>query len=304
MKVILYLPDFNGPSSPAYRATENLSAGLTDLGVKHDVRLCRDFDGEIADVAIVNGWLKEMIANLPTGNRTQVIRAQEDAGKPAWCLERGFIGNRDEWSSLAIGGFCATGGDFRDEGVPMDRWDALGVDLKPWREGGDYVLLCAQVPWDAQVDGWDHIRWLEDTAREIRRHTDIPIRFRGHPKAYRKPEPYGDLSEEFRATVGETHQLEVPPIRAFEEDLSAAFAVVCFNSNVGTLATIEGVPVFTSSTSNVDGVACRDLSQIEDHPRPSRAGWCARMGYRQWNMAEFRQALPWRHLTKGGLVSA
>lgn len=303
MKVILYKPDYNNRHSPSGRALSALSEGLTDMGVAHDVRRARNFDGEIADVAIVCGWLKKMIAHQR--NRTQVIEAQEAAGKPAWCLERGFLGDREEWSALSIGGFSSCGGDFRVENMPPDRWEMFERDgvatLEPWRTGGDYILLCAQVPWDAQVDDGNHIAWLEKTAKQIRQHTDKPILFRPHPKAYRRGNPYGDLPDEFWRIV-DAADIRVPPPTTFDDDLTAAAAVVCFNSNVATLAVLAGVPTFVSAPCNAWPVAFRmdDLRHLDSWGLvlPSRKQWACNLAYKQWSVDEFRRALPWKHLMR------
>ena len=76
--------------------------------------------------------------------------------------------------------------------MPPDRWVRLGIELHPWRKPtkDGYVLLCAQVPWDTQVQDGNHLAWIEETVREIKKHTDRSIVFRGHPKAWRRNNPY------------------------------------------------------------------------------------------------------------------
>lgn len=327
MTVILYLPDYTPVVSPGGNATMALSEGLTKLGVEHEVRSAKKFRGEVADIAIVNGWTKKMIGGLDEPhphkqNRNSVIAAQEAAGKPAWCIERGFLLDRQVWSAMSIGGFCSSGGDFRAEGMPPDRWEKLGLELKPWRTGGDYILLCAQVPWDAQVDDGNHLAWLETTAKEIRKHTNRTIVFRGHPKAWRRPDPYMDLSADFWSLVTcwseprqytveakDRNEIQCPPTTTFEEDLACAHAVVCYNSNVATLATVAGVPVFTGAPCLADPIAFRDGLAFLDYAHPQHAGllgqlernrqqWAYDMAWKQWHVDEFREALPWLHLMR------
>jgi len=189
--------------------------------------------------------------------------------------------------------------------MPSDRWEKLGIELKPWRTSGEYILLCAQVPWDAQVDDGNHLEWLEKTAREIRQHTDRPIVFRGHPKAWRRKDPYGDLSAEFLALVGPA-VLHQAPATTFEEDLADAHAVVCYNSNVATLATAAGVPVFTGAPCLADPIACGFLEHIENPPHGDnphltyspRQRWANDLAWRQFHLEEFRAGTPWLHLTR------
>ena len=288
MRVTLFTPDYGTKHSCAYKVTMALSEGLTSIGVEHTVSRCRDWQGEIADIAIINGWTKKMLEGRPGRNR--VIAAQAAAGKPAWCIERGFLLDRELWSAMSIGGFCSSGGDFRAEGMPSDRWEKMGIELKPWRTGGDYILLCAQVPWDAQVDDGNHLAWLEKTAREIRKYTDRPIKFRGHPKAYqRRTKPYAGMT---------FPGIESPSKSTDLEDLAGAHAVVCYNSNMATLATVAGVPVFTGADCLADPIAFRTLTCIDHTHVINREQWAYDLAYKQWHLEEFREALPWKHLMR------
>lgn len=300
MKVILYTPDFNIAPNVSHATTMALSEGLTKLGVEHDVRKTKHWrlqGEEIADVAIVNGWWKQYIDGRNKVNRNVVIKAQEAAGKPAWCIERGFLLNREEWSGFSIGGFCSNGGDFRAEGMPPDRWEKLGIQLQPWRTGGDHILICAQVPWDTQVQDGDHLPWLEKTIRDVRKYTDRPIVFRGHPKAWRQPNPYGELSAQALSMV--RHEpLDLEPSTKDVEDMANAHAIVTYNSNMATLANVAGLPVFTGADCLADPIANRDWSLLDSPPHPDREQWISDLCYKQWHIEEFREAKPWLHLTR------
>lgn len=304
MKVILYTPDFNKSWSCGHKVTHALSEGLKKLGIDHSVRRTRNWErdgSEIADVCIVNGWWKKFIDGRTIINRNVIINAQEAAGKPAWCIERGFLLDRELWSGFSIGGFCSNGGDFRAEGMPSDRWDKMDIELKPWRTGGDYILLCAQVPWDAQVQDGNHLEWLIKTIGQIRKHTSRPIKFRGHPKAWRQNNPYGVIPKHVLRLV-DHEPLNKEPTTEFEEDLVGAHSVVCYNSNVATLSTIAGVPVITGADCLADPIACREICMVgDDEPgylRDHRQQWANDLAYKQWHIEEFREALPWLHLMR------
>ncbi len=299
MRVILWLPDYTRKDSVSYITTVAFSEGLTKLGIEHTVRHPRGFaeDPEIADVCVVNGWIKAFIEGRGHTNRNDIIRAQLAAGKPPWCIERGFVLSREEWSGISIGGFCSNGGDFRAKDMPPARWEKLGVPLLPWRADGDYVLLTAQVPWDAQVQDHDHLEWLEGAVRAIQAATDRPILFRGHPRAWRHGDPYGRLSTELREAVSHAALNKSPPTK-IAVDLEGAYAVCCYNSNVATLATVAGVPVFTGAPCLADPIANRDWALLDDPPHPDRAQWAADLAYHQWHIDEFKEGLPWLHLTR------
>jgi len=300
MRVILYTPDYNSPGSCGHLATLAMSEGLTKLGIEHDVRRTRHWDrdgNELADVCIVNGWWKAFIENRHITNRNVVIRAQQAAGKPPWCIERAFLLDREVYSAISIGGFCSNGGNFRADGMPSDRWKSFGLELETWKTGGNHILLAAQVPWDAQVQG-NHGAWIEATVRELRQHTDREILFRGHPKAWRQGNPYGALSRETLDEMRLSVPIHQSPDTTFEADVGGAHAVVCYNSNVATLATVAGYPVFTGAPCLADPIACRDLSLIETPPQRDRDQWAWDLAYRQWHVDEFREAKPWLHLTR------
>ncbi len=313
MKVLLYGPDYNRKHEVGWLTTYALSEGLTKLGVEHSVRWTGDWekDGkEIADICIVNGWWKKFIDGRPRTNRNVIIKAQEAAGKPAWCIERGFLLDREKWSGFSINGFCSNGGDFRAQGMPPDRWIRVGIELQPWRKptADGYVLLCAQVPWDTQVQDGNHLAWLEETVREIKKHTDRPIVFRGHPKAWRRTNPYSVISKETWALMEYRGTQAKPPSTTFEEDLEGAHCVVCYNSNVAVLCVVAGVPVFTGAACLADPIAvrckrdcCTMFDMIDDPPVPTeeaRRQWACDIAYKQWEMEEWRQGLPWLHLSR------
>ena len=309
MRVILYGPDFNKKHEVGWVTTLALSEGLTKLGIEHDVRRTKHFvrDGEeIADICIVNGWIKKHIDGRDKINRNMVIRAQIAAGKPPWCIERAFLLDRDQWSAMSIGGFCSNG-DFRAEGMPPDRWDNLGIELQPWRTGGDHILFCAQVPWDAQVDNGNHLEWINTTVREIKKHTDRPILFRGHPKAWRQGDPYRDIAPDVREMLITSPYtgFDKAPRTTFEQNLEHAHAVVCYNSNVAVLATVAGYPVFTGAPCLADPISFRadkgDFRVIKNPPERcpnSIQKWANDLAYKQWHVEEFREAKPWLHLTR------
>lgn len=299
MRVRLYEPDFIGMHSCAGKVTTAMSEGLTKLGVEHEVLHPAAWDREVVDVAVVNGWEKKLLDKNGGRTRNEIIRAQRDAGNPAWCLERAFVKDREIWSALSIGGFSAHG-DFRADDMPGDRWKAFDIPLEPWRGDGDYILLCAQVPWDAQVDEGNHIKWLDNTVKFLASKTELPIVFRAHPKAYRNgnADPYGGLSFDSKLLL----RVEVTkPSISFESQLARAAAVVCFNSNVAVLSTIAGVPVFTGAPCMADPIA-RPLGEFPTNLAPiqpkTREQWAHNLAYKQWHLEEYREGLPWLHLTR------
>lgn len=307
----VYKPDWLGMDSCAGRATAALCEYFTTAGIEHTLTHPRDWNGHtFGDLAIVNGWEKKLLDGFRVTTRNQIVRAYREKGLPVLCIERGFLGDRCAWHGFSINGFAGSDpvGEFRIPAAPgPDRWEkvaeATGVRLRQVERPEDgYILLCAQVPWDAQVDQGNHLAWLEQAAERIAALTDREIRFRPHPKAYRRRDPYGGLSARFCELTRMKRAPTGPVPATFEDDLSGAWAVCCWNSNVAVLCNTIGVPVFTDAPCLADPLARRDWESMAARksvagPGPeAQAAWAHQMAYRQWHTDEFRSGEAWRHI--------
>lgn len=245
------------------------------------------------DVAVIFGGVKK------TFRGSWPKRAIVDVHKgPLIVLERGFVcrGADDpaglesdpdvRWSA----GFGLPGGPrYWGRGLPGDRWAALGASLMPWARRAGPVLVVGQVPWDVSVQHTDHPAWCRETVCRLREHGFVP-RFRPHPLAAARGVDYGvDCA------------VDTGP-------LSAAFAavagVVIFNSTVGVLAAIAGVPAIAADPDAVCApVAARCLNGLRFCTLPDRAQWAHDLAYGQWTLGEMRAGAAWRHL-EGQLAAA
>ena len=242
-------------------------------------------DYEESDVAVVFGVYKKAVA--ASHMRGEIIARQRIVGRKVVVLETGYV-NRGEGKNnhYAVGFNHINGGaDFRNEGMPPDRWGRLNTTLKPWhtKDEQEAVILCGQVPWDASVQHMDMVPWLMETAAAIRKVTYRPIIYRPHPKAVHALPSY------------------IPGCRtsvvSLEEDLEKAWATVVYNSNSSVESLIAGVPVVALGPgSMVNGYAATDLNGIEDRCMPDRTPWASDLAYAQWTMNEMREGLAWAHL--------
>lgn len=207
------------------------------------------------------------------------IRQQKAAGKRCLVMERGYFGDRFEFTSLGFDGLNGRA-DFRNADVPGDRWARHGFDIPPWKEGGEYVLLMGQVEGDASLAHVDIQQWYRETAEKIRATTDLPIYFRRHP-----------LGQYPRG-------LGLPALNAdLRDELAGAACVVTFNSNSGVDAALAGVPVIACDAGSMAWpVAGHEPGQIE---RPDRTEWLHRLAYCQWTRDEFESGEAWDHLRAG-----
>lgn len=200
-------------------------------------------------------------------------RHLRERGHEVLVMERGYIGDRFAWTSLAWNGLNNRGTvpQVPDDGGERFETFHAGA-LKPWNPGGDYVLLIGQVPGDAALAGRDLSGWYaEQAAKDWGR----PVYFRPHPLAYRRgpvrPVPGAPVSD-----------------GGLDVALQGAAWVVTYNSNVGVDAYLAGKP------THVD-----DEGSMAWHVT-NRQRWAHQLAWRQWSMDEIESGYAWEHV-RGGL---
>lgn len=248
-------------------------------GCKAEKQLLRFEEYKPSEIAVVFGVFKSKVpASYPRG---YVISEQRKNNLDVIVLETGYINRGDGHNHHYAAGYNGLNGraDFRNANSPPDR--SLGVLLNPWKSG-ENILLCGQVPWDASVEGTDHIQWLMDAAKSIRYYTDRPIVFRSHPLCN-----VGSIPGATKSTA------------SLKEELEQAFAVVTFNSNCGVDAALAGVPVFAfDEGSMVWNIANRFWENLEKPVHQDRGQWLNDICYAQWTPQEMQNGDTWTHLSR------
>jgi len=179
---------------------------------------------------------------------------------------------------------------FGDKGNDSKRAKALGLELKPWRTDGEYILLCGQHDKSLQWHNMPSMsNWFLDTYDEIRKHTDRPILFRPHPRC-RLPHIERGLKNVIRQDP--TH------LRGTYDDFDMAFdnvwATVSFSSNPGIHSIINGVPAFvgTSSLAYDVGNDIDFMHNIEHPLMPNRQQWLNDYAWTEYTVEEIANGLP------------
>lgn len=234
-----------------------------------------------SDVAVIFGVRKKHVpVSWPRG---VVFQRQRDNKLSVIVLETGYVnrgGGENHHYAAGFNGLNARA-DFRNKDMPDDRAKLLGVECKPWRERGEHIVLCGQVPWDASVDHTNHIHWLHATAKQLRGKTSRPIVFRPHPKG-----PHLDIPGTRLSTA-----------RTLQDDLRSAHVVVTFNSNSAVEAVLDGIPAFADDYGSMAWDMCaHDFEAIEGFPTPERTQWLSNLAYAQWTPDEMRSGQTWSHL--------
>ena len=296
MKVTVYLSVNQDPVHD-YVLTAAMQGWAKIPGVEFGLRCAeRDLvlripngDYEPSDVAVVFGTYKKAVSW--TAWRGYVLDEQKKRGLTTVVIDSGYVKRgleRTSYYAVGLGGLNGWA-DFRNEGMPDDRWKALGVEMKPWkqRSEGDDILILGQVPWDASVQHVDLDQFLSNQVRYIKR-----LNYRGRPLVFR-PHP--------KAPVGSMPKMEAlsPPLdQTLAEALGRAFVVVTYNSNSAVDAILAGVPAIVLGEGDMLGGVCsRHIKSLNTPLRSGERGqWAADLAFAQWRPDEMREGLPWKHL--------
>lgn len=194
-------------------------------------------------------------------------------------VECGYFGDRMENVSVGIDGLNGRA-QFGNDNSPPDRWMVNGVDLKPWRTGGEYIVVMGQCAGDASLCGIDFAAWAKGVAGglENRRGDYLPIFYRKHPLS-------GGVIPGIRTLQG-----------SMSDALDKAAMVVTFNSNSGVDAVLAGVP--TVSIDRGSMVWPVSAHSVFDEPvTPDRTQWSHNLAYCQWSRDELMSGAAWAHIT-------
>lgn len=209
-----------------------------------------------------------------------IIQGQRERGLDYLVMERGYFGDRMKCCSLGFNGLNGHA-EFCAENSPADRWEKHGVEVKPWRTGGDYALVMGQVDGDQSVQGVDLPVWYCEVLQKLGEKTDAPIYFRPHPQA--------------RQRVGFSG-FDGLKTWSLDEALGGAFVAVTYNSNSGVDAALAGIPVVAMNRGSMAWeVASRE---VDFGHTPDRAQWLNDLAHKQWTIEEIAAGDAWAHLQR------
>lgn len=265
-------------SRPVFDA---FARGCSVLG--HDV-VWNDNDSDV-DVIWSVLWHGRMAKNQSIWQRNMA------QSKPTVVLEIGGIKRGTTWK-VGLNGINRDA-DFGRMGNDDSRAALLGLELKPWSNIGENILLCGQHERSEQWRDMPRMsKWVSDTIDEIRKYTDRQIIFRPHPRC-----PLPAIEHEFHNVIRQTPRQTPNTYDDFDIDYSNVWATISWSSNPGIHSILNGVPAFVGPSSLAFDVANFDLSNIENPIRPPREGWLNDYAYTEWTVEEISSGLPIKRLT-------
>jgi len=242
-----------------------------------------------ARLAVILGWVGINIRGTHIQLRQNVIDQQQQSGHRVMAIDGScfkFADLENEFLRYSLGGVYYNTDNYANQASDEHKWLAisqqLGLNLRPWREKGQHVLICLQRDGGWSMKGVDMRDWVRITVKTLRRHTSRPILIRPHPKC---PIDLSDLTCKRDIYVS-------APGSTLQDDIQGAWASVFFNSSSCVASILAGVPIFAADSDCVAWqVANNDLTMIEDPVLPERQPWLNDLAAAHWTDAESRQGL-------------
>jgi len=211
--------------------------------------------------------------------------------KPTIVLEVGGINRGTTWK-VGLNGINRDA-YFGPSGNSSDRVRLLGLQVKPWKYGGEHILIAGQHDKSLQWKDMPSMStWVHDTITFIRAQTDRPIIFRPHPRC-----PLPAIEHDFKG-VKRQEPLQIKgSYDDFDMQFNNIWATVSWSSNPGIHSIINGVPAFTGPSSLAFDVAEQNLRNIENPLYGDRTQWLNDYAHTEYTIGEISQGIPLKHLT-------
>lgn len=195
------------------------------------------------------------------------------------------------------GVFPATGIYCNDD-PGEENWNNIrrdyNMDLAPWRQQGEHIVIACQRPLGWSMRGQDLMSWLQSTFATVRQHTDRPVIIRWHPGDWKAFPRYEQLMRDYQIMLS-------PRERHISEDLKNAWALVCHNSTPSAVAIMEGIPAFITDDPGycqAGDVANLNLADIEFPQMPDRERWIRRLAQCHWSFQDLQSGRCWAHMRR------
>lgn len=229
-------------------------------------------------VAQSHGYRDDIVLACWGWRRGQLLRRN---GNNILVFERGYLGDRFQWTSVAWNGLNGRADFCLPEEVSSDRFNQY-FTMKPWKDDGKNIIIMGQVMGDASLNGKNLTKFYESVAKELKDYYRRPVYFRPHPMALKKQNAF---------------MPDIPIIGGdLDAALSDAFLVVTFNSNSAVDAVMNGIPALCFD------IGCMAYSvtghTVKDRIFPDREKWAARLAHCQWTQDELKSGAYWPRLKK------
>lgn len=203
----------------------------------------------------------------------KVLHHCQWVGREFYYIDRGYFarGHYDGYYRVTKNDFQYTGAI---EPFKPDRWEKLGIEMKPWRRKGTHIVVTELSGPHAAFLGIDGAEWLSVVTRELGKHTDRPIMVKTKSPAA-EPDKW-----------------------PFTEAIEDAWCVVTHSSVAALEAITGGIPAVTLAKCASSPVSW-SMKAIESPEWPDRTPWAWALAYQQFTLDEFRNGYAWKRVSAG-----
>lgn len=249
----------------------------------------RSYNVRPAKLAVILGWPSPLQDGSNIRLRHAVVKEQKRMNNHVMAIDAStfkFHDSTGKYLRYSLNGVFYDTAEYANRNSEASRWltisQDLGLQLQPWRSGGNYVLLLMQRDGGWSMKGLNPIEWTRNKIAELRRVTDLPILVRPHPGKTI------DLSDLMKLNV----MISPSKTRSLNDDLADAQSACVFNSSSGVAAILAGVPLLVDDRSSVCwDVAHHSLTELQEPRWFSREQWIYDLAACHWSDEESRRGL-------------
>lgn len=227
-----------------------------------------------ADIACMVG--------VKSANLFREVRA---AGQRVLYFDKGYVrsrGNRGVWEywRVALDAHQPTE-HLMDRRMKRHRWDALGLEPRPWRKRGDHVIFAGSSAKYHEFHGLPHpTTYAASIVAQLRQLTDRPIIYRPKP-SWKEATPLDGVLHS-----GRDETLLVA--------MEGAHAIVTHGSNACFDAALMGIPSIVLGDAVARPISSTDLAEIETPRLERRDRWFRNLAFHQWTESEMESGEAWQ----------
>lgn len=246
---------------------KSMAKGMERNGVT--VYLCHEHNQVKTKNVCFWGWR----ANVHHQKRNKII------------MERGYIGDRFYWTSVATNGLNGLGGFHHVSPDPKRFAEHFEGLYKPWNPDGEYILIIGQTPGDASLRGKKLEPWYTHMALRCQSiFPGVPVLFRQHPNLTKRG-------------VTQSIAFTKPSTGTLEEALKDAKLVITFNSNTAVDALLAGKPTYVEDNGSMCySVTNHKLDEINFEEPPNRRKFLEQLAWCQYSPEEIADGFPLKYI--------
>lgn len=202
-----------------------------------------------------------------------------------------------EWHRYSLNSVYPDSGVYFFDELDKSKWETYSawhnVNLKPWREHGEHILILCQRPKGFNMFT-DQDQWLNKTVDKIRKISERPIMIRMHPGDGSRFKQIEKIQKQYGNTV------IISDHENIKDALDNCWVTVGINSTPNVVAAIEGIPGYIEDQrrSWAADVAFTELEKINNPPLVDRTHWVEKIANIHWSNEEVKSGKLWRTIKK------